>query len=112
MLALGALSLWRSANVQQQNVQQQNVQQQDVQPKPDAGTVVETAGARLFGYSGGLLIAIIVSLIYVSGARIRVYSETHTLAFHSADVELAFWSLVSHCALAIAVLSALNLDLL
>ena len=109
LLALGALSLWRSANVQQQNVQQQNVQQQDVQPKPDAGTVVETAGARLFGYSGGLLIAIIVSLIYVSGARIGVYSETHTLSFHSADVELAFWSLVSHCALAIAVLSALNL---
>jgi hypothetical protein len=61
-----------------------------------------------FAYSAGLLIALVVSVVYTAGARARIYSETGSLSFHSQDIELALWSLVSHLALAIAVLSALN----
>jgi Sulfatase len=65
--------------------------------------------ASLFGFSVGLQVAIMVSLIYMAGARLRLYSTTHTLSFHWLDAEVALWSLVSHAALAIAVLSILNL---
>jgi arylsulfatase A-like enzyme len=65
--------------------------------------------AALFGFSAGLLVAFAVSLIYTIGARVRLYSDTHTLGFHWQDAEVAFWSLISHVALAIIVLSALNL---
>jgi arylsulfatase A-like enzyme len=65
--------------------------------------------AASFGFSAGLLVAFIVSLIYIIGARVRLYSDTHMLAFHWQDAEVAFWSLVSHVALAIVVLSMLNL---
>jgi len=62
-----------------------------------------------FGFSAGLLVAVVVSVIYSVGARVRVYSDSHTLAFHWQDAAVAFWSLVSHLALAIVVLSTLNL---
>jgi hypothetical protein len=62
-----------------------------------------------FGFSGALLVAFVVSLIYGIGAKVRVYSDSHSLALHWQDVEVALWSLVSHAALAIAVLSAVNL---
>jgi arylsulfatase A-like enzyme len=75
------------------------------QPAPD---VVQNR-TQPFGFSAGLLVALVVSLIYTIGARMRVYSDTHALAFHGQDAEVALWSLVSHAALAIAVLSALNL---
>ena len=65
--------------------------------------------ASLFGFSVGLQVAIIVSLIYIAGARVRLYSDIHTLSFHWFDAEVALWSLVSHVALAIVVLSILNL---
>jgi Sulfatase len=62
-----------------------------------------------FGYSAGLLVAVVISVVYTAGTRARIYSETGSLGFHSQDIELALWSLVSHFALAVAVLSALNL---
>ena len=65
--------------------------------------------AESIGFSAGLLVALAVSLIYTIGARMRVFSDTHALAFHWQDAEVALWSLVSHAALAIAVLSVLNL---
>ena len=65
--------------------------------------------AAPFGFSGGVLVALVVTVIYTIGAKVRVYSDTHTLGFHWQDVEVALWSLVSHVALAIAVLSAVNL---
>ena len=71
----------------------------------------ESASAP-FGFSAGLLVAFVVSTIYTVGARVRVYSETHALRFHGSDAEVAVWSLVSHVALAMAVLSVLNLILL
>jgi arylsulfatase A-like enzyme len=64
---------------------------------------------RPFAYSGGLLIAFVVSMLYVAGARIHLYRETRALSFHSADAELTLWSLISHFVLAIVVLSVINL---
>lgn len=66
-------------------------------------------GAAPYGFSGALLVAFVVSLIYGIGAKVRVYSDSHTLGLHGQDIEVALWSLISHSALAIAVLSALNL---
>ena len=65
--------------------------------------------AEPFGFSAGVLVAVVVSLIYTIGSRVRLYGDTHTWGFHWQDAEVAFWSLVSHLALAIVVLSALNL---
>ena len=65
--------------------------------------------AEAFGFSAGLLVAVVVSVIYSVGARVRLYADSHTLAFHGQDAAVAFWSLISHLALAIIVLSVLNL---
>jgi len=65
--------------------------------------------SSLFGFSAALLIAFVVSLIYGLGARIRIYGETRRLALHWQNIEVAFWSFISHAALAIAAVSALNL---
>jgi arylsulfatase A-like enzyme len=65
--------------------------------------------AAPFGFSAGLLVAFVVSLIYTIGARVRLYTDTRTVEFHWRDAEVAFWSLASHFALAIIVLSTINL---
>ena len=67
------------------------------------------AHETLFGYSSSLLVAAVVSVIYFGGARLYLYRDSGAVAFHSADVALGLWSLVSHAVLAIVVLSALNL---
>jgi hypothetical protein len=62
-----------------------------------------------FGFSGGVLVAFVVSLIYTVGARVRTLGESHALQFRWQDLEVSLWSLASHILLAIAVLSVLNL---
>jgi len=62
-----------------------------------------------FGYTSGLLVALAVSLIYMIGARIQVYHESHELGLQKQFADIALWSLVSHVAVAMAVLSGLNL---
>ena len=64
---------------------------------------------RPFAYSGGLLIAFVVSMVYLAGARIHLYHETSALRFHVTDAELTLWSLLSHFVLAVIVLSVINL---
>jgi arylsulfatase A-like enzyme len=88
-----AISVWQTSSASRQR-------------DPRAG--IESNGAS-FGFSAGLLVAFVVSLIYTIAARVRLYSDTHTVAFHVPDAEVAFWSLISHFALTIIVLSALNL---
>jgi arylsulfatase A-like enzyme len=65
--------------------------------------------AAPFGFSAGVLVALVVSLIYTVGARVRLYTDSRSLGMHWQDAEVAFWSLVSHLILAIIVLSTLNL---
>ena len=67
---------------------------------------------RPFGYSGGVVVALVTSAIYTVGARAQIYSETFVGGFHAREIEVALWSLISHVALAIAVFSALNLVVL
>jgi arylsulfatase A-like enzyme len=93
LLPLIAISVWQMSGAGEQR-----------DPRND---VEHTAAS--FGFSAGLLVALVVSMIYTVGARVRLYSDTHTLAFHWQDTEVAFWSVVSHLALAIVVLSTLNL---
>jgi hypothetical protein len=68
----------------------------------------DQTSARLFPYSGVLLTAGIVSVVYMAGARMRIYSQTHFLSFHATDAEFVAWSLISHVVLAIAVFSVIN----
>jgi len=63
------------------------------------------------GYSGALLIAFVVCMVYAAGARMRLYNETRALGFHWADAEVTLWSLVSHLVLAVVVVSIINLIL-
>lgn len=63
----------------------------------------------LFVYSNGVLVAAVVSTLYVAGAQIRVYAETHSVSFGFSDVQLAAWSLATHVLVAIIVLTLLNL---
>ena len=89
LLPLLAISVWQIASAAQ------------------AGASEAGDGAP-FGFSAGLLIGLVVSVIYSVGARVRLYGDTHSLALHWQDLEVAFWSLVSHFLLAIVVLSAVN----
>lgn len=76
--------------------------------KQDAIRSAERSSATLFPYSTALLAAIVISVVYLIGARLRVYSQTNTLNLHTAEADVAVWSLVSHVALAMAVFSLLN----
>ncbi len=93
LLPLIGLSIWQTSSAAGERGA-------DVEPENDAAP---------FGFSAGLLVALVVSVIYTIGARLRLYSDTHTLQFHWQDAEVAFWSLASHFALAIVVLSTINL---
>jgi Sulfatase len=67
-----------------------------------------------FSLPSALLVALVISLIYTVAAWMRIFSHSGApaLSFQMSDVTLAAWSLVSHFALAIAVLSVLNLIIL
>jgi Sulfatase len=67
---------------------------------------------RPFGYSTGVVVALVTSVIYTVSARAQIYSETFVGRFRARELEVALWSMVSHAALAIAVFSALNLVVL
>ncbi len=67
---------------------------------------------KLYRYSGAILSAAVISIVYIAGAHMRIYSQTRAIGMHVADFEYAAWSLISHVALAIAVLSVGNLVLL
>ena len=90
LVPLAIASLWRPSNRERDSVS------------------IAPAASRIFPYSGALLTAIVVSVVYLIGARARMYSQAHVLSFHAADAEFAVWSLISHIALALAVFSLLN----
>ena len=94
LVPLAIASLWRSSNRRRGAVLGRAVS------RPTA--------SRVFPYSAALLTATVVSIVYLIGARARMYSQTRTLNFHASDAEFAAWSLISHIALALAVFSLLN----
>jgi arylsulfatase A-like enzyme len=102
LLALVTISLWQKSTSQTSGPQTSMAVGSSERAKASDSGVP-------FGFSAGLLVALVVSLVYTIAARVRLYSDTHTFGFHWQDAEVAFWSLVSHLALAIVVLSALNL---
>jgi len=93
LLPLIGLSVWQTSRSERKR-------------EPDAEA---EDSAAPFGFSAGLLVALVISLIYTIGARVHLYSDAHTLQFHWQDAEVAFWSLASHFVLAIVVLSTINL---
>ena len=72
-------------------------------------SAVKNRGARLFSYSAAVITACAVSVVYLAGARLQLYRETHSARVHAADAEYVAWSLLSHIILALAVFSVLNL---
>ena len=98
LLPLVGLSLWHFPNVQRLRA-----------ASGESATPRSRTGNNLYQYSVGLLIALIVSLVYIVSAKVRIHSETGSLGFNYTDLEIALWSLISHCVVAIMVLSALNL---
>jgi len=77
--------------------------------RPMAAVPTLNPSSLLFPYSTAVLIACVLSAIYVAGARLRIYTQTHTLSVHAADGEFAAWSLISHIVLALALVSLVNL---
>ena len=67
---------------------------------------------KMYRYSGALLSAAMISVVYTAGARVRIHSQTPSIGIHGSDFEYAAWSLISHIALALVVLSVVNLVLL
>jgi hypothetical protein len=63
--------------------------------------------------SGALLAALAISAVYILAAKLRLYSDSHShsLGLHWQDIDLTFWSLATHIALAIIILTAVNLTL-
>ena len=79
----------------------------------DTPAADETSGhPKLYRYSGAVLSAAVISIVYIAGAHMRIYSQTRAIGMHASDFEYAAWSLISHVALAVAVLSVVNLVLL
>ena len=77
--------------------------------RPDRQPAKPTSQPDHLPYSGIVLTAFLVSAVYVAGARLRIYSQTHSLNFRAADAEFVAWSLLSHLVLALAVFSIINL---
>jgi len=60
-------------------------------------------------YRTGILLAVGVALLSVTGARLRNYSDTRSLSLHVSDIYLTFWSVISHLLVAMVLISILNL---
>ena len=69
----------------------------------------ESTSRSSFGYASGAVVAIAISAIYMVGARWQIYQESHTLGLQKQFADIALWSLMSHIAVAMVALSALNL---
>jgi len=64
---------------------------------------------RMLAYSGAILAAVVVALLYALGAQLRHRMDLHSWSFHPPELELTVWSLVSHVVLAVAIVTVLNL---
>jgi hypothetical protein len=69
----------------------------------------ETPVVASLSYPVGILLAAGVALLGVAGAHLRSYSDTRSFSFHSGDIYLTFWSVISHVLVAVILVSILNL---
>ena len=90
LLPLIALALWRQAD-------------------PAATNRPQNTDRNSLSYSGGVLLACVISLIYALASKVHIYSEARTISFHWTDAEFTFWSLLSHLVLAVVIVSVINL---
>jgi len=65
--------------------------------------------SNLLSYSGAILAACIISVVYFVSAKIHIPNEEHVSRFHVTDAASAWWSLMSHIVLAIILCSLINL---
>jgi hypothetical protein len=63
----------------------------------------------MLAYSNAVLIAVLVTLIYVIGSGLHTYAERASLQIDSGWMELSLWSLISHTLLAAVIVSVFNL---
>jgi Sulfatase len=69
----------------------------------------EAPVAANLSYPVGVLLAAGTALVGVAGAHLRSYSDTRSFSYHSADIYLTFWSVISHVVVAVILVSMLNL---
>ena len=82
----------------------------------DAGRFLATQSAAkgpalLLNYFTGVFVAVALALLWIAGAQLRLFGESHTSLFSLSFVEVTAWSVISHALLAVLFLSALNLIL-
>ena len=92
LVPLAAASLWNEPNHRESSAED-----------------TSSDGKLLLSYSGVLLTACLLSVVYIVTAKIQIGSAEHAFHFHAADAVSATWSLISHIALAIVVFSVINL---
>ena len=63
----------------------------------------------LLNYSTGIFVALVMALLWITGAQLRLYGESHTAIFSLNFAEVTGWSVISHLLVAVLLLSALNL---
>ncbi len=62
-------------------------------------------GRPRVAYLTGIILAVFVALLGVTGAHLRSYSDSRTFSFPVGDVYLTIWSLVSHVLVAVVLIS-------
>jgi hypothetical protein len=65
--------------------------------------------AKMLSYSGAVITASVVALLYALATHVRHRMELNDWRFHSTDMQLTAWSLMSHLAVAVAIVTVLNL---
>jgi uncharacterized Tic20 family protein len=67
--------------------------------------------AFTLNYSTAIVASILTALLWIAGAQLRSYGESHSSMFSLSFAEITAWSVMSHVLLAILLLSILNLIL-
>jgi glucan phosphoethanolaminetransferase (alkaline phosphatase superfamily) len=104
LIPLAAVFLWREREAgPQESVASPNI------ASPSVASQKHVPEPQLFAYSTGALTALAISVIYFVGAKLQIQSESGSFNFHGADILIVAWSVITHAAVGLLVLSAINL---